>query len=346
MKKSDDKFVSEERDAVEALLGQARPRPVPAAANEQIVREAVHAEWRAVTGRRSVRRRALQFAAAAAIVLALAVGANLLKTTGVRPVEVATIDKQLGSVYVLGQQSELLELQGLDDVSTGQTIITAQGAGLGLTWGRGQGSLRIDEGTRVTFVDRKTVYLQSGQLYFDSQAPRKAVVTATALPQDFVIQTDYGKVSHLGTQYMTTIKRGALVVSVREGEVEIDRRSGKDNARAGQRLEIVGDARASVTNIRRSGALWDWVESVAPTLDFSGQSTYDFLQWVGRETGCEVVFQTAGAEQVARQGLLVGSVPNVDPRRELEIRMLGEDLDYAFDDDAGTLNVQLSRQRM
>ena len=108
MKKSDDKFVSEERDAVEALLGQARPRPVPAAANEQIVREAVHAEWRAVTGRRSVRRRALQFAAAAAIVLALAVGANLLKTTGVRPVEVAAIDKQHGSVYVLGQQSERL----------------------------------------------------------------------------------------------------------------------------------------------------------------------------------------------------------------------------------------------
>ena len=57
-------------DAVEVLLQQAAPRLSPPIVDERLVREAVRAEWQAVTGRRNVRRRIGHFAIAATVLLA------------------------------------------------------------------------------------------------------------------------------------------------------------------------------------------------------------------------------------------------------------------------------------
>jgi len=241
---------------------------------------------------------------------------------------VASIDKRYGSVYYLGEQAQLTELVDLATVTVGQTIMTGSESGIGMAWSDG-GSLRIDEGTTVEFVGTDRIFLREGRVYFDSQA------TSTG----FSVETAQGSVSHVGTQYMAAIDGRRLTVSVREGEISIDRNSGKESVFAGQQARIVGEAAAAVANISRSGPLWEWVEATAPTLDFSGKSTYEFLHWVARETGCDIVFADAEAERVARAGRLVGTIPGLDPRRELEVRMLGEDLDYAIEPDSGTITI-------
>jgi hypothetical protein len=302
---------------------------MPPAADERIVREAVYAEWRSVSGKVRSRQRFTRLAIAASVLLAVAVSFNAFRATGVvAPVVVASIDKSYGAIYLLGEQSELNEVPDLAMVSAGQTVVTGGKSGVGLAW-NGGGSLRIDSATTVEFTGPDAIVLREGRVYFDSQE------TATA----FTIETAHGMVSHLGTQYMTAVDTRGLTISVREGEVNIDRGNGQDTAFAGQQLEIVGGSAAQVTNISRAGALWEWVEATAPSLDFSGKSTYEFLHWVGRETGYDIVFEGAAAEQLARGGRLVGTIPGLDPRRELEVRMLGEDLDYEIDEDSGTINV-------
>lgn len=318
-------------DAVETLLAQAEPRTAPPAEDERLVRQAVYAEWRDTTGKRRSRRRMLRFAVAASVLVAVFVSFNVLRDSGVASIEVAAIGKSHGTVYLLGERSELTELPALDSVLAGQTIVTGEDAGIGLEWYRG-GSLRIDAGTTVEFLSAESIYLREGRVYFDSQAGGE--VSA------FTIGTAHGDLRHSGTQYMAAVDALTLAVSVREGVVTVSRRTGEDRATAGQRLEFIGDARPSLSNISRTAAQWAWVEAVAPTLDFSGKSTYEFLQWVGRETGYAVVFDGAEAERVARDGRLVGAIPGLDPKAELEVRMLGEDLDYRFDGTSGTLSIR------
>jgi ferric-dicitrate binding protein FerR (iron transport regulator) len=234
----------------------------------------------------------------------------------------------------LSDQAELRELQNRTTVYAGQTIETGDNSGVGLAWRNG-GSLRVDENTRVEFKSSGSVYLVSGRIYVDSQI-MAAISGGVGAAPNLVIETDYGSVTHLGTQYMTKVNSGTLTVSVREGQVDVN---GRYTAHKGQQLKLVGTAQPSVANISSASAEWAWVEAIAPTLDFSGQSTHDFLKWVGRETGHTVVFDSPEAEQLARSGRLVGSIENLDPRAELEIRMRGEDLDVEFDSDRGTINV-------
>ena len=315
-------------DAVEALLEQAEPRPVPPPDDEQTVREAVRAEWQTVTSKYRARRRVTRFAIAASVLLAAALSFNAFHNAGVAPVEVASIDKSHGSIYLLGEQSELIELAGLETVATGQAVMTGADSGIGLAWHDG-GSLRIDEATIIEFVGTDAVYLREGRVYFDS----------LAASVNFTVETAHGDVSHRGTQYMAAVDGPRLTVSVREGAISIDRGGSRDSAFAGQQVRIVGDAAATVTNVGRSGKQWEWVEATAPTLDFSGRSTFEFLHWVARETGYDLVFEDAKAERTARAGRLMGAIAGLDPRRELEVRMLGEDLDYAFDEASGTIKV-------
>lgn len=317
-------------DAIEELLAQAEPRAAPPAEDERVVRHTVREEWRAVTGARRSRRRRLQFAAAASVLLAVLAAFGVLRDTPVATVEVATISKSFGSAYASGEGAELNAVTSSSTVVAGQTIVTDKDAGIGLHW-YGGGSLRLDEETTVELLSADSIYLRQGRIYFDSESDGGGA--------ELDIETAHGNLSHLGTQYMAAVDTLTLVVSVREGEVRISRRSGIDRARAGQRLEFVGDARPSFTNIAATGARWAWIETTAPTLDFSGRSTYDFLHWVGRQTGYRIVFESPRAERLARDGELFGTIPGLDPRGELEVRMLGEDLDFTFDEVAGTLNI-------
>jgi hypothetical protein len=334
MSNSSEEFVGRSADAVEALLEKAEPRPLPPSEDEQLVRQAVYAEWKAVTGKHRSRQRVTRFAIAATVLLAVAISFNAFRIVGVAPVEVALISKDHGSIYLLGEQSELREMQNLMTVFAGQTIETGKDSGIGLAWHDG-GSLRLDENTRVEFKSPNSVYLVSGRIYFDSQITA-AISGGGITKPDLVIETDYGSVTHLGTQYMTEVDSGTLIVSVREGQVDVD---GRHTAYEGQEMQLLGGAQPSVANISRTSGKWAWVEATAPTLDFSGKSTHDFLQWVGRETGHDVVFDSPEAEQVARAGGLIGTIEGLDPRAELEFRMRGEDLIVIFDSEGGSIKV-------
>lgn len=318
-------------DRVEALLRQAAPRPVPPADDERTVRAAVRAEWQALVASRRRNRRLAAFAAAAGVALAMTALFATLGPAPVGPVPVATIDRSLGTIYLLGDRSELVEASGIDTVSASQVIVTAPGAALGLAWGGG-GSLRVDEDSRIEFIDRASVFLHRGRLYFDSGPPGSAA--------RLVVATGHGTVTHSGTQFMAAAAPEALVVSVREGRVSVDGRYFDATAVAGRRVEIRGTERPVVVDLSGHGAPWEWTEAVAPRIDLDGRSAYEFLQWIGRQTGYEVVFEDTAAEQVAVRTRLVGKV-EADLRTELRLRMMTTDLEYAIDPLRGTIKVTL-----
>lgn len=330
MSNSSEEVAMRSDEAVEELLEMASPRPTPPGEDEIAVRDAVHAEWHAITGKIQTRRRVTYFAIAATVLLGIAVSFNALQVTNVPALEVATISKSHGSIYLLGEQSELQEASDLASISTGQVIVTGADAGIGIDWGNG-GSLRVDQNTRIRFTSTESVYLVSGQIYFDSQ-PSQLVAGITG--SGLEIETQHGSVTHLGTQYMTYADERTLKVSVREGKVSVDSAYFQpEDAVTGQQLTVLGGSRPTFLDIDGYGEAWDWVEATAPNVSMNGRSAYDFLHRIARETGLKVEFEDAAAEALAHKGILNGTL-DMAPRAELALRMSGEDLSYRIDEGA------------
>jgi ferric-dicitrate binding protein FerR (iron transport regulator) len=302
--------------ALEQLLRQAPPRPAPPESDVESVRSAVHAEWRSMSGKRRVRRLLTTFAIAATVLLAVGVTINALRVPSAVPVTVATIDKSIGSIYLLGKQSQLQNTNGLSVLTAGQTILTGHDSSVGLVWSAG-GSLRIDEDTRVEFVAKDAIVLRSGRVYFDSQPSELSAGITVDSAASFEIRTEQGVVSHLGTQFMTSVDASSLSVSVREGRVMIEGATYSETAEEGERIKFSGRGRPEIFNISRHGGAWGWAEAVAPSVDVDKRSVHEFLTWVSRETGLQLRYEDATAESAAHIITLTGMV-RIPPRDALD----------------------------
>ena len=318
-------------EAIEALLRKAPPRPAPAEEAMADVRDAVRAEWRAISGRRRMRRRLVSFAAAATVILAIGFTVNLLRIPSALPVPVATIEKSSGSIHLVGEQSVLHETRDLAELTTGQTLLTGPDSAAAITWNNG-GSLRIDENTRVEFLSPDEIALRSGRVYFDSQpSTLQAGITQSSVAS-FAIRTEQGVVKHIGTQYMTGINGGAVTISVREGQVHIENDYQQATAAAGQQMTVVGNNRPTYANISRHGDNWLWVERMAPEVNFDGRTAHEFIAWAGRESGLEVRFASDAVEQIAHEAKMQIGTVDREPQDALRTLLQTTDLGAHIED--------------
>ncbi len=303
---------------LESLLSQAGPRPVPSAEQVAVARDCVQEEWQAVVNRRR-RNRLVSLAAAATLVIAAFFSFSLQQTPP-PAVTVANIERSLGSIYLLGDRAELRETNDLLSVTAGQTVVTGASSGVAFSMHDGL-SLRVDERTRVEFVDATTAYLHNGRVYVDTNGAQRT---------DLRIESEHGAVMHVGTQYMMTVDKRTLAVSVREGTVAIDGSFHDATVSPGQRIQLSGTGRPDVANLPLHGEHWQWVEALAPSADFDGRSVHEFLEWVSRETGLALEFETAGAERLALAETLNGRIDTA-PTDALRVWMMGVDLDWRIE---------------
>lgn len=326
MTNTGDNAVPSDDQALEELLGQATPRPLPSAEAMQQAKAAVQSEWQQVTTQRTTRRRLTMFATAATVVLAVTLVMNTWLAPVVPSVQVATLEKSVGVIYLLGDESVLRRADNLEIVKTGQTIVTADDATVGLSWGQG-GSLRLAEKTEVMFASAKSIELRSGRVYFDS--PFNA---ETAADPALTITTEYGDVTHIGTQFITAIGNDSLTVSVREGRVAIDGRFHDGIAGRDEQLTFIGSQKPGRRSIKGYGPEWEWIETTAPiTAMTRGKTLREFLNWVSRETGLDYRFVRDDLELLADVEELKGDISD-SPRVALGQSLPTFGLDHDIED--------------
>ena len=265
---------------------------------------------------------------------------NLFRIPAVDTVQVATIEKSFGAIYLLQESSELRETPDLSSVRSGQTIVTGDEAGIALAWGQG-GSLRMDARTRVRFMDESSVYLESGRVYFDSEPSALIGGINSGESPVFVVSSEHGEVSHLGTQFMTDVNPRELRVSVREGQVAVNGQYHRRVALSGQQVTVSGRQQPTVLSLSAHARDWSWVGRTSPPARVDGKSIYEFLQWVHRETGLETRFE-GQAEQVARIELLKGTI-DAEPLEALPRWMATTALGYDIDESEGVIYVSDNR---
>lgn len=326
MTNTGDNAVRENDRAIEELLGRAARRPTPPPEATRAAKLAVQHEWQRLNRRQSARRRLMLFAAAATLVLAVGFTMITVLAPIEQPVQVATLDKAVGTVYMLGETSELSPVVDLEVVESGETIKTDRNAHVGLSWGNG-GSLRLDQDTEVRFVAADRIELHRGRVYFDS-------LPESGRPAALAIATEEGVVTHVGTQFMAAVDDASLTISVREGEVRVDGYH-RLTVGAGKQTRLAGSSQPEVLDIRGYGPDWQWVEITAPARALTGKRLVDLLAWVARETGYRIEFGDGVESEI--EDIDVTGVKRSTPREALENSLRVSALDFRYDDENGVI---------
>jgi ferric-dicitrate binding protein FerR (iron transport regulator) len=288
---------------IEALLRQVGARDEPAADMMREVEAAVHAEWQGMLQERRRRRRLMTFGIAASAVLAIGVAAFGVRYFGPAPAQVAQITRIDGHLLVRPETNAARELAVAEDVSTGDTIQTDDRSRAALKFGDAV-SLRLDRGTIVKIAAADELVLTAGALYVDSQARS---------PQTLTIRTDAGSVRHVGTQYQVRTHADDMEVIVREGRVMIANAAGTSSGVAGERIRVTPRGQVVRSTLPAHDAAWQWAAHAAPSFDINEQTLAVFADWVARETGRKVVYQSDAAQTAASELRLRGSISGLDP---------------------------------
>lgn len=319
---------SNDEDVLSDLLKQAERREQPSDVARRTAYAALEKDWRSAVELHTKRRRLRLVGVAASFVLLAAIlwsplqqmndGQNALA----EPFGTVVLATS-GDTYLNGSPVELsnVVLRAGDRFATGSNTRTAISPVEG-------GSLRLDENTTLLALAPNQLRLESGAVYVDSQG---------RTTDSFAILTAFGSVQHIGTRYAVRVSENALAVSVRGGRVRVARRDQTWEKRGGERLTLTQTTESS-EDIRTFGPEWDWVLEAAPPPSLeSPPSAHDLVVWIARESGYEIAYTSAEAEQRA-QTPVRGLGPEVSPEQALEaLRYL---TDLQFDVDGGTLSIR------
>ncbi|MGB5346661.1 MAG: FecR family protein [Woeseia sp.] len=281
---------------LEEILRHAEPRPRPADAAAARAYEALHDEWQAATRQTRWRRRASYIGIAATLLLVVFAGMQWNNST---PAPAKFL--QLTVLRATGSEVQHNATQHLpDDLANsaltlrhGDVLATAHDSRLALAWD--SGSLRIDEDTRVRFDNAQTLTLLAGTLYFDSTPFGNVAGTAAQIE----IDTAFGRVSHVGTQFQVGMSDNALQVSVREGAVRVAGERIDVTLVRGEGIALTKDGYFERQAVATYDTSWQWAADIAPEQQLAGRTTAEVLQWIARETGREIRFRNEAARELA-----------------------------------------------
>lgn len=318
---NDDKELERDEEAMARLLRLAGPRAEIPTDAESRVYARVLKEWQASTDSPNdarvydfVHRTWKRDAALAAtkrwiLPMALAASAALIailisQPEQVPPVAVGTVAK----VVSLTASDGALALG--DEIYAGMTIETGEGEGMSFLLIRNE-SMRLDENSAIRVDASDQFTLLSGRVYAD---------TGEFVYRDggLRIDTEFGAVTDIGTQFAVSIQNELLDVAVREGRVDVRRDTHKYIAMSGERITLKEQGGAVVDPLALTDEYWNWTTALAPAFDIEGRSLMDFLKWAARESGRILYFEDTDLRMAAMRTDLHGSILDFSPLEAIE----------------------------
>lgn len=301
---------------IEQLLREVGRRDAPSADVEAAVRRAVHGEWRVMIEQRARRKRWVGYSMAAGVAAVLLSAVLLFRQSAApiaQPVLVASIvrvhsDNSSGVVQVSTDGSLWRDVRAGELLKSGAQLRTDAATRAAVDFGNGL-SMRIDSGSLLTLASADRAELARGRIYVD--AP-------TTLHVPLTVQTQFGAIEHLGTQYQAGVTGERLVVSVREGRVAVAASNDVLHVAAHEHVALAVNGAVTRQTLAPNDASWQWVTQVAPAFDIENATLADFLAWVARETGRTVRYASPQAREEAQRLILRGSVSGLNPDQALD----------------------------
>lgn len=172
--------------------------------------------------------------------------------------------------------------------------------------------LRLDGGTDLTLDGPARATLARGRVYVDTGEHGATPGKGTAAPR-MLVATAFGEAVDIGTQFEVRVGEASLGVRVRSGRVEVrpqDLREGLASdlvVDSGSGIEVFADGRVERSEVDATDGTWDWSGRLAAPFELDGATLAAYLDWLRRETGWTVRFESAAARTEAETVRLRGS---------------------------------------
>lgn len=285
--------------------------------NGENVYKEVHKTWR----RGSLRATLLRWTLSLGVAASAAIAVFMMSSPEIAPPLqiVATVSRLVGAGplharYVPGET-----------IQSGETISTGPDEGVSLLLARSE-SLRIDANTEIRIDTADHFTLLAGRIYADSG---QFVYRKGGLK----IETDFGLVTDVGTQFSVTAGDASIEVAVREGRVDVRSETANYAARIGECLTLKSGEAATFSKLDTHDVYWDWVADLTPVLDLTNKSLLDFLKWAARETGRELQFENDESRMFAMRTDVHGSIEGLTPDEALASILATTSVHYRIERD-------------
>ena len=300
-------------EQIEQLLKASGGRQDPDPQLAQDIRVATEGAWlAAVAAQRKQRQRQLWrklSAVAAGLLVVLGVVATSLNRTAPSLVQtLAQVSFAQGQYQINLRTSTTFSSNSLQQ---GDVINTGADGLVNLTL-HNQATLTLATNTQVHMVGPAHVQIVTGKIYIDSPGTQSQLV----------VDTEWGQIEDIGTQFEVTVTPSELQVAMREGQVKMALASGTHYANVqdgmGDVVNVDEQHHIQRSTLASNDPHWSWPLAALAPLDLEGLSLYQLMQWVSRATGKPVVYSAATVEQRAKQTRLSGG------------RLAAEDIDQAL----------------
>jgi ferric-dicitrate binding protein FerR (iron transport regulator) len=247
--------------------------------------------------RRQRRQRYLGAAVAAAVVLAIA--------TAVLTRDPPAIAAVAHVVTVVGDNESSVDgtsrlLQDGDSIGVEETIRSAPDAYLALRYR--DADVRLNSDT-VVITHPTRLQLVRGAIYVDAGPVPSRGPTLT-------IETAFGTLAHVGTQFVVSLSATEMRAAVREGSIAMNAADERRTISAadGAREAVVTADGIAVSTIAPVGGPFGWVVAAAPGYPIDGASADQFLVWAARQLGAELDYASDATRIHARLVVLHGDL--------------------------------------
>ena len=311
---------------LDQLIRNAGPKPVISEDCIARVECSVKAVWLEDLKKRKRRiflRNAL-YSISACFVLVVASLNFMQSDSDIRAMMVAHVDVVKGNV-TLGTEQRAAKIKEKSLIYTGQVISTDDQSGISLVLEGGQ-SLRLSEYTQMLVVSDNEFTLLKGRFYYDSGPDKKT--------QPIRVNTEYGVVSDIGTQFEVFFTPESMSIKVREGEVVFEEVSQKETRHvfSEQGLRVSQEGEVNIHYIASDSVEWKWTQELVRFADLEGYSLDQYLRKLVRDNGWVLSYNTQELENHSISSALHGSVDGMNTKEILFSLTEINDMNYEIKD--------------
>lgn len=299
-------------DEISRILSRVGPLEAPPEEMANRVRSVVKDTWMEEVQNKKKQPHWHRYAAAVAL-FAVTGWFVLQPDTSVESIAVATIDTD--SAGLEWSKDGKNWAPAAESLPVGYQLKSGQVASL--TFHQGM-NVRMQADSIVTLMAANEIHLQNGAIYLDSYE------SSSETP--FLVTTEFGRATDIGTQFMVSKRDENWTVQVREGLVSVLDDAMDVTVSAGRKL-MVNDENASETSLLPSDdASWAWAEQARPHFSIEGRTLSTYLEWVARETGRQLTYGNPEAEKLAHETRLHGSIGHLTASASLRFVLESTDL--------------------
>lgn len=291
-------------DEIANILQRVGPLQSPPDEMTARVKTSVKQVWQQEVTARS---RSWLYRAAAAVAV-VSIGLLFMLQQPALPAQIAHIDSNEQQL-ALSMDNISWHSTDTENISEGQFLWANGTDPISITMDHGM-NVRAKPGTTLQFVSRSQVTLLTGSIYLDSYDKSKDI--------PFEVQTPFGRVRDIGTQFMVTLDDAMWSVQVREGFVNLSDDTNHLVVTSGEVVTISATDELSKHNISSHDLSWQWTEQTRPGYDIEGKHLDEYLDWVARETGKQLHYGSDKSHQIASSTALHGSIDHFSASESLD----------------------------